>query len=225
LTASATDQALLCAACAPSRVGVAVAKTWLAHARVLPCGAGTAVYCRGRRTPGLLLLAAGRVNIGSFDAQGVHRRWQTAEAGQWLDLPGALLQAPHLDDAIAEEDARVLVLPRPDVLADPAARAIGWRALATAATAQTHGLQRSLQAMRTLDVPGRLAVWLLAHVSPRRQVVLQQQKRALATELGTTAENLSRCLRLMQAKGIVAVDGYTIHVLDRAALRALAQSR
>jgi CRP-like cAMP-binding protein len=51
---------------------------------------------------------------------------------------------------------------------------------------------------------------------------LQQRKRAVAQELGTTAETFSRTLAQLSRTGLIEVRGYSIRLLDVPALRMLA---
>ena len=53
-------------------------------------------------------------------------------------------------------------------------------------------------------------------------VSLTERKRDIASQLAITPETLSRLLRQLSRKGLIAVAGYTVKVLDVAALRALA---
>ena len=82
-----------------------------------------------------------------------------------------------------------------------------------------------------LDVPGRLAKWLLGRAGDatgtavRRAtvVLLGRSQGELAAELGTTRESLNRALRTFVAVGLVAVDGERITLLDPAGLAAYAE--
>ncbi len=52
---------------------------------------------------------------------------------------------------------------------------------------------------------------------------LQQRKRAVAQELGTTAETFSRTLAQLNRMKLIEVHGYTIALLDLDALEKLAR--
>lgn len=77
------------------------------------------------------------------------------------------------------------------------------------------------------DVPARLAGWLLDTMRPTQRggarTVLGQSKRALAAELGTSPEALSRALARLRNCGCIAVDGCCIDVLDADGLHRVAR--
>jgi CRP-like cAMP-binding protein len=89
-------------------------------------------------------------------------------------------------------------------------------------------LARSTQSLMHQDAPARWAAWLLARCQPvpgedeRGVVQLPLRKRDIASQLAITPETLSRLMRSFTAQGVIAVAGYTVHVLDRAALARLA---
>ena len=55
-------------------------------------------------------------------------------------------------------------------------------------------------------------------------VALSERKRDIASQLAITPETLSRLLRQLSRKGLIYVMGYTVKVLDVAALRRLAEA-
>ena len=69
-----------------------------------------------------------------------------------------------------------------------------------------------------LDVPGRLAKWLLRHaggsgsddVGPGSTVRLQSSQGELAAELGTTRSTLNRALNGFESLGLIHVEGSTV---------------
>ena len=74
------------------------------------------------------------------------------------------------------------------------------------------------------DVSARLAKYLMDR-SARSQadvVELETTKAVLAARLGTIAETLSRTLRKMQQRGVIAVRGRSIWIVDHDRLAALA---
>lgn len=79
----------------------------------------------------------------------------------------------------------------------------------------------------TLDVPGRLAKWMLdrAERSGERvangvRIDLARSQGELAAELSTTRPTLNRALRGFEEQGIIAADGPRITILDLGRLTA-----
>jgi CRP/FNR family transcriptional regulator len=86
------------------------------------------------------------------------------------------------------------------------------------------GFAALVDALALRDVPSRLAKYLL-DASLRAEsdtVVLDVRKTVLAARLGTVSETLSRALRRLRERGLIAVDGQRIALLDRAGLQRLA---
>jgi len=80
-----------------------------------------------------------------------------------------------------------------------------------------------------LDVPGRLAKWLLARAAGQREpaldgmrLVLGRSQGELAAELGTTRSTLNRALHDFEDLGLLTVDGDRVIVHQPEALRAYA---
>jgi CRP-like cAMP-binding protein len=97
-------------------------------------------------------------------------------------------------------------------------------------------LAREVQAMAThthglmhMAAPARLAHWLRQNSKPavaqpgQAIVKLAERKRDIAAQLAIAPETLSRLLRSFTRLGVIDVAGYTVHVLDRAALDRMAQ--
>lgn len=73
-----------------------------------------------------------------------------------------------------------------------------------------------------LDVPGRLAKWLLAHAATDGIVALDQSQGALALGLGTTRVTINRSLGRFERLGFVEIEGHSIRIRDRSALQVIA---
>ncbi|MCO5223385.1 MAG: Crp/Fnr family transcriptional regulator [Thermomicrobiales bacterium] len=98
--------------------------------------------------------------------------------------------------------------------------------LATLATLIRRANVRQVDLL-TLDVPGRLAKWLLDRaqrmgtpVQAGIRIDLARSQGELAAEIGTTRPTLNRALRGFEEMGIVAADGQRITILDMDRLKA-----
>lgn len=152
--------------------------------------------------------------------------------GQWLDIAGAL-SAPGtwLDGAVCRTHVELLALPLPALLAAGAADPVLAQALLRLLAEQVRTLNRQIDELAHADVPVRLARWLLRRIGPQPQaggavrLVLGEQKQAIARQLSTTSETLSRTLRRLSDQGVLQVHHYEVTVRDMAALRALGQAK
>lgn len=196
--------------------------------RVMP---GTLVLRRGDVAGGLWLVAQGRVALGLRGPQGMRQHRVTVEGGQWLDLASALLESRYPEDAVAETPATLWEFPIAAVQRAGMAHPSVMRALAARLAAGVHELIGGTRDLMMKDVQARCASWLLEHAvleppAEGRQIGvlrLQERKRAIALQLGTTAETFSRTLRELSRMGLIDVQGYSIALLDVDTLRSLAQ--
>jgi CRP-like cAMP-binding protein len=207
---------------ADSRALEAVARPWRGVS-------GEAVFSRTDRAQAAVLLVEGDVALGLKLGDGSFEIERIVHAPAWLDLSSVWLGTTHSMDAQASGPATVVELPR-EALRSQLERSPGLalriiQALARevqAMASHTHGLMH-------MAAPARLAQWLRQNAKPtaalpaQAVVKLAERKRDIAAQLAIAPETLSRLLRSFTRQGVIAVAGYTVHVLDRAALDRMAQ--
>lgn len=184
------------------------------------------IFSRHAQAKSLWLVGEGSAVVGLARPSG----WKverTVEAGGWLDSMSAWLESDYPCDARTVKEATVFELPR-KALEDVAYIHPGiLLLLLTSVSAQarraTEGVMEKLHQL----VPSRLASWL---VTGRRQaggedIEITQGKACLASELGTSAETLSRTLRRFREEGLIEVRGPRVTILDEVGLGKLAAAR
>lgn len=180
------------------------------------------------------MLRRGRIALGWQTDAGEFVEKRSIGPGEWLDVAGALSNPPAwVDAAQCRTPVELLALPLCTLFdacaVDPALmRSVGQQ-LAT----RVRSLNDTLHDVVTADVPARLARWLLRRLDaqPERAgavagvqtLRLTEQKQAIAAQIGTTSETLSRALRRLADSGILRVAGYDLTLLDLPALRAIAR--
>jgi CRP-like cAMP-binding protein len=201
-----------------------------AIARCRRVASNDAVMSRQERAQAAVLLVEGDAALGLRLADGGFEIERIVHAPAWLDLGSVWIGANHAADAQANSPAVVAELPR-EPMRQVLERnpGLSMRVIQSLArehqvmASQTHGLMH-------LAAPARLAQWLRQNAkpaggSPQGQAVvrLAERKRDLAAQLAIAPETLSRLLRAFTRQGVIDVAGYTVHVLDRAALERMAQ--
>ena len=188
--------------------------------------AKAAVLRRESRSDALWLVGKGSVSVGNRDAQGGWRQARAVGGGEWLDVASAWLGETNFEAAIASTDVVAYEFPL-DAIQVICSMRPNVATLLISAIAQR--LKRATQAAQELavkDVPGRLAGWLLDaaefDLNGVGRLVMNQSKRALASELGSSPETFSRTLARFRTLGFIAVRGYKIDVLDSEGLRKMA---
>lgn len=170
----------------------------------------------GESAVAMLALCEGRVGIGKGSLTGP----------QWLDLHTAWLDGRY------EQDAQVGT-PTALVMEWPMTVAAAWlrghppvlEALIRAVAAQLRGKHSAITDLTTKDATSRVAAWLLTQAGAEPEIRLAERKRDVAAQLSISPETLSRTLRQLADRGILAVQGYRIGLLDRVELLALARYR
>lgn len=206
---------------------------WAALAAVAQrrvASAGTLLLAREQPADALWLVGSGLVALGTRGESGLLQHRRSVGAGSWLDLASGLLGGGYAEDAVAESDCMLWRWSLADwqrVLRHHPALQGAW--MATLA-AEVHGLIEGTRGLMMKGVLARCATWLLSHAELPEGVAdgqparlrLQQRKRTIALQLGTTAETFSRTLHQLRRDQMIDVHGYDILLLDLPGLRRLA---
>lgn len=194
-----------------------------------PVVPGQAVLSRSAAAHALVALQQGEVALGLRTADGTFRTERIVRGPAWLDQGSAWLDEPHAMDAQALGAATVLELPRQALetcLTDHPGLA---RRLIRGLAREVQALAANTHELMHKDAPARLAQWLhqrqtpVAGAAPGQAVVtLHERKRDVASQLAITPETLSRLMRSFIRQGVIEVAGYSVRILDTAALARLA---
>ena len=197
-----------------------------ARARVVP--ANQFVFRRSDAALGAVALLQGDVALGIALADGQFRPERLVHAPAWLDLGSAWIESTHALDARAVSPATVAEVPL-DVLQSLLERRSSLvRPLIAALAREVRDLTLNTHELMHKHAPARLAAWLRQRCATSAQdagpvvVQLHERKRDIASQLAITPETLSRLMRSFMQQGVIDVSGYTVRVLDRAALDRLA---
>jgi CRP/FNR family transcriptional regulator len=192
-----------------------------AASRVRTYPKGQVLCSEGDPGDELLVLETGRVRVSRFAPSG--QEIVLAE----VDAPGAFGElalvdgAPRAATVTAESTVQVRYLSREIVMDlvmnDPAVAAALLRSMA----AMVRATNERLGDMLSLDVPGRLAKWLLAHADEQGNLTLNHSQEALALDLGTTRVTLNRALARFIRLAWIEMQGHEIMLRDIRALQAM----
>jgi len=190
--------------------------------------AGDWVFSHRRAARSLVLLQSGTVSVGhSSGAAMAPERMLHGPA--WLDAASAWLAgANHALDARAVVAVQVAELPRVALQALLLQRPSLVPGFLAVLAEEVRRLSLHTHELMHKDASGRLAAWLHRHLlqpSPGAPALLHlsERKRDIAAQLGMSPETLSRQMRLLSQRGLIAVRGYHVQVLDGTGLQRLAQ--
>lgn len=202
----------------------------LAHAsRTRTYPAGQVIWSEGDPGDALLVLEEGQLRITRTTGGGVEVVLAVNDAPAALGELALLDGEPRSASVIAQRPVRVRLIPRSAFLAllrrEPTAVEGLLHTLAAMVRA---GNERHLAAVG-LDVPGRLAAWLLDRARPlseapdHLELALNRSQSELAAELGTTRSTLNRAINNLVDLGIIVRDGERVVVLKPDALAAYSE--
>jgi CRP/FNR family transcriptional regulator len=196
----------------------------VARSRVVTLPQGAIIFGPGKKPENLLLLLDGSVRVHQTGANGRDVFLYRVSAGESCVLTTACLLAyeDYAAEAVAETDVRAALVPKA-VFEDLIARSPAFRRFVFAAySRRITDLFQVIEeiAFRRVDV--RLAQKLKALAGPDGAVAATHQ--ALAAELGTAREVISRQLQEFQRRGWVELSRGGLRIAAPAALERLARS-
>lgn len=180
---------------------------------------GATVFDVGTACQALPLVLEGRIKVSKRGENGREIRLYSVNPGELCIVTvGCLLgDASYSATGVAETPVRALALPRPLFMRlvheHPPFRAWVFQLF----TERILGLMQLVEEVAFHKLDQRLAAWLIEH-APR----VDRSHQAIADELGSVREIISRLLRQFEDQGWVRLGRERVEVLDVAGLMPLA---
>jgi CRP/FNR family transcriptional regulator len=200
----------------------APARRMLSGLPVRRVAARSDVLRKGDEVEGVFLLTRGALRIFHLTAAGREATLYWVRPGQTCILALSATFRRERYPAWAETDAAAIsfvIVPERmfrELLIEPAFRDFVLGAL----SGRVFELMVSLEERGSLRVDARLAAFLLRHADQAGTVRISQER--LAAHLGSAREVVSRVLRSLVARGLVATARSRIRIVDRRGLEQLA---
>ena len=193
-------------------------------AKVLP--KGKILFLSGESLYGFFIVRAGSIKVSRISCEGKEQVLHVFRSGESFAEEALVVEGGYPADACALEDSVVLLVQKAGFL-ELLRRQPELSLCILSATAQhANDLMNLVADLTLLDVQTRLAKWLIAdcdaHHAGQCCVELSMTKRVLASELGTSAETLSRTLAKLSEQGLLLVNGNRIVLLSPAKLERIA---
>jgi len=184
------------------------------------------LLARQTTSPWVHFVDSGRVVLGLYDGAEMSHQLGVVEGPFWLEAASAVLGLPEVVDAMSETPVIVRRMPLPAFQRTLATLAPPARKLLQDVS-RSQRQQTELAVSRlAMDAEARCARWLLNHAEQASQgvvnVLLNQRKRLIAAELGIAPETLSRVLRHLRERSLIAGSGRNLTLLDPSGLQSLA---
>jgi CRP/FNR family transcriptional regulator, cyclic AMP receptor protein len=199
--------------------------------RVRRYAAGQVLWNEGDPGEALLVLESGQLRVSRFSSSGVEIVLSVVDAPAAIGELALIDGAPRDASVIAQRPVTVRFVPRTT-----------FHELLRREPAVVDGLLRSLVTMVRagnarhaitvgLDVPGRLAAWLLARAAESTdshqgapEITIDRSQGQLAAELGTTRSTLNRALIGFESLGYLSRRGDRMVIRNAQALAAHAEA-
>jgi CRP-like cAMP-binding protein len=188
--------------------------------------AGQVIWSEGDPGDALLVLEEGQIRVTRTTGGGVEVVLAVNDAPAALGELALLDGEPRSASVIAQRPVRVRFIPRSAFLALLRREPVAVEGLLhTLASMVRAGNERHLAAVG-LDVPGRLAGWLLDRATPLEgspthlALTLNRSQGELAAELGTTRSTLNRAINGFIDLGLISREGVRVLILKPDALAA-----
>ncbi|MCA8221948.1 Crp/Fnr family transcriptional regulator [Burkholderia sp. BC1] len=196
----------------------------LAAAGLRRLPAGHALFRRGDPPCGLYAVLDGSLTIGAVDAHGKEALLTVADPVTWFGEIALFDGQPRTHDAVALDDALLLHVPQPALLAILDATPQYWRQFALLMAQKLRLSFLTVESMSVMSAAQRLAARLLMIAdgyggisAGRTHVRLSQEK--LAAMLSLTRQTTNQLLNALQADGVVRLHVGEIEIVDVDALR------
>jgi CRP-like cAMP-binding protein len=197
-----------------------------ARAKAVHFRRGATVCARSGCLPGLYAIAYGQVKL-AFRGEGGERVMRIAGSVETFGLAAAILGRPAPYEAVALDDSLLVMVPSAAVLQVVENDPRFAHAVIVELAERTMELLAEVEAGALHGGVQRLAAYLDAlaghDANESCTVRLPTTKTVVASRLGVKKETLSRLLRDLADRGLIAVEQREIAIRDRAGLAALSR--
>jgi len=188
---------------------------------------GATIAKRGEPFPGVIALVEGSAKLALRRNDGEEKVARILEPGECFGYAALLLERACPVDVVALANGVVATIPSQPILRLMELHAGFAKAMARALAERVLELVGELEACVQHSSLQRLACYLDSRAAPAGEkgqwmVRLPATKSTIAARLGVKKETMSRMLRELASRGVIAVAGPEIAILDRAGLAKLA---
>ncbi|MBT6110450.1 MAG: Crp/Fnr family transcriptional regulator [Rhodospirillales bacterium] len=192
------------------------------HAKIANIPEGQIVFAPGSKPENFLLILKGTVKVQQVGANGREIILYRASAGESCIMTTTCLLADedYLAEGVTETPVTAVVLNKSDFDAFMGLSQVFRRLVFSKYASRMGDLQKLVEDVAFERMDRRLVIKLLELSSDGLDIDFTHQ--ALATELGTAREVVSRLLKELSDKGLISTGRGHVKIIDRAALANIA---
>jgi CRP/FNR family transcriptional regulator, cyclic AMP receptor protein len=201
----------------------------VSHKSILPAGA--ILFVEGQSPRGMFILCAGKVNLSTTSREGKILILRTADAGEALGLSATVSGMGYESTAETATPCQLNYVDRKHFLELMSSHSeIGMHAAQSLSRDFQSAYRDIHDLVLTRSSAGKLARLLLAHspVPPAEagpaesRIHSSMTHEEMAQRIGSSRETVTRLLADLRKKHLIRLDGPTLVIRDRVALKALA---
>jgi len=182
---------------------------------------GQPVFQRGDSCHGFHTVVYGQVKLGFVSAQGNEKIVEIIGAGHSFGEALMFMDRPYILNAHALADTLLLHISKAVVLAELERSPAFARRMLAGMSRRMHGLITDVESYSLRSGSQRIVGYLLKEEpADGARVLLTASKKMIASRLNLTPEYFSRVLHDLVARGMIAMRGREVTVLDIERLRA-----
>lgn len=194
------------------------------YAEIRPLRRGAYLFREGDPVVGFFIVRLGLIHVHRVSAEGGEQVIHLLHPGDSFAERAIVSPTGYPANARAVKESEVILIPiekfkrhqreRPD---------LAWRMISSLSH-HLRDLVASLEGLRFTDTETRLLHWILQRcpvTNSRKpvEIVPEMNQAALAAELATRRETLSRIFRRLRDAGLIKIAGRSLRVLDAPGLR------
>lgn len=183
---------------------------------------GTAVFQRGDPCNGFHTVIFGQVKLGFVSVQGNEKIVEVVGPGHSFGEALMFMERPYILNAHAMVDTMLLHISKQAIFGELERNPAFARRMLAGMSRRLHSLISDVESYSLRSGSQRIVGYLLKEEpeSDGARITLGMSKKMLASRLNLTPEYFSRVLHELVEKGMIAVSGREITILDLARLRA-----
>ncbi|MBV1776674.1 Crp/Fnr family transcriptional regulator [Burkholderiaceae bacterium DAT-1] len=173
------------------------------------------VFRKGEVAEGIYVVAVGQIMLTiPSSSQHQEKVIEFFGAGQTFGEAMMLLDRPFMVDAMALEDAMLLLIEKQAIISTLDTDPMFARRMLAGLSVRLHALMQDIASVNLQNSIQRVAAYLLSQPREGNKTSFTCNKNLIASKLGITPETFSRVLNQLTQKKLISVEGKDVLIHD-----------